>query len=124
MGVCGEMGDERTRADNHKVEQNVEVLRLKDDEHPNHQVERHENMINHARPDFVENALAAIVDDSHECQEGYPAEDQQLIERDVLIMEQRLEMGNADKMGDERLKSSGIDGYTRQKPIGSDDSKE
>ena len=124
MGVGGKMGDERTRADNHEIKQDVEVLGLKDDEHPNNQVERHEDVINHARPDFVKHALAAIVDNSHQCQKSHPTEDQQLVKRDMLILEQRLEMGDADEVGNERIKAAGIDGYSRQKPVGRNDSKE
>ena len=124
MGVGCEMGDERTRAYNHQVKQYLEVLRLQDDEYRNHQVERHEDVVNHARTDFVELPLAGIMDDSQQRQQGHPSKHEQLVTRDVLILEKRLKVGDAHKMVDERVETVAVDRPSNQEPVGSDDSQE
>ena len=124
MGVCRKMGDERTGADNHQVEQYVEMLRLQDDEHGDEQVERHEDVVDHSRADFVEHALAGIMGNSQQRHDGHPPEDNQLVECEMLVLEQRLEVGDAHEMVNKSIEAVGIDRPSYQEPIGRDDAQQ
>ena len=80
------MSDEWAGAYNHQVDQYVEMLWLKDDEHGDDQNEYHEDVVDHSRADFVEHTLAGIVGDAQQCHNTHPPEYNHLVECELLVL--------------------------------------
>ena len=120
MRMGDEVGNERTRADDHHRKENAEMLWLKHDEKDDEQIQRDEEMLNHPGADAVQTAFPHIVSDAHHGNHQHEDKGHQLRLVQTGVVGYLMETGNAQKMGGHQVHLVQISSDSHCEPIGRD----